>query len=100
MAFIVEVVCILCTGTGTLVGWGSSTTWDGVILLQNRQFALVVGISLVMSGASAAFAVITEVSWWVECRGERHVGLSEGGNDSAILVDDNTTVTAVYTGVS
>ena len=35
-------------------------------------------MSLVMLGVSA-FAVIIEVSWWAECRAERHVGLSEGG---------------------
>ena len=63
-------------------GVGGSATWDGAILLQCGQFALVSCMSFVMPGQkidASAFAVIADVPWWAACRAERHVGLSEGG---------------------
>ena len=60
---------------------GGSATWDGAILLQCEQFALMVCMAFVMPGQkidASAFAVIAEVLWWAACRADRHVGLSEG----------------------
>ena len=61
---------------------GSRAAWDGAILLQCGQFALVGCMSFVMPGQkidASAFAVITGVPWWAGCRAERQVGLGEDG---------------------
>ena len=69
MALIVEVVCTHMHWNG-YSGWvggvGGSAVWDGTILLQCEQFALVVCMAFVMPGRkfdASAFAVNVEVPW-------------------------------------
>ena len=69
---------------GRVGGVGGNAAWDGAILLQCGQFALVACMSFVIPGqkieaSESAFAVIAEVPWSAACRAERHVGRSDGG---------------------
>jgi len=50
--------------SGRVGGVGGSAAWDGAVLLQCEQFAVVVCMSFVMPGQkidASAFAVIAEV---------------------------------------
>ena len=84
MTLVVEVVCTYTLDgySGRVGGVSGRAAWDGAILLQCGQFALVVCMSFMMPGQKIdafAFVVIAEVPWWEACRAERQVGLSEDG---------------------
>jgi len=75
--------------SGRVGGVGGRAAWDGAILLQCGQFALVACMSFVMPGQkidASTFAVIAEVPWWAACRAERQVGLSEDGMTTPSLL--------------